>query len=287
MACKRRVRTASIGVFTASVATACGAHAPADVEKNEITRAPASVLDAPEAAAATPTSPAHDEARPSRAPIPTEPFSLAEGDAPPVYVVPPRDTGAHTFVTMLHGMCSAGEHVCPNVSDALADGDYLVCPSGNGRCGGDADWVGDPGERAAFVTERLDRVAERVAEPVTRERSVLMGFSRGAFAARDVVYASEGRFTALVLIGAAIVPDPAKLKRSGVERVVLASGDHDGARATMLRARTVLCAKGIPARFVSLGPVWHALPADSGARLRDALAWAKGEAPLDAKRDCG
>jgi predicted esterase len=183
---------------------------------------------------------------------------------------PPRGP----VLTMLHGMGSSPSGTCARVRGAEALGLTVVCPTGNVDYGdGTADWTGEPEEKAAH----LDRALAGEIEPSAERGDVLMGFSRGAFVARDVAYARPNRWRGLVLIGAALTPDAEKLRASGIRRVVLASGDHDGAKRTMVAARAKLCAAGIPARFVSLGPVWHALPEDSITRMQEALLWVGGK----------
>jgi predicted esterase len=103
----------------------------------------------------------------------------------------------------------------------------------------------------------------------------LIGFSRGAFVARDIAYARPGRWKALIFIGASFIPDAARLKASGIRRVVMAAGDYDGARPTMQRAAALLHASGLPARYISLGPIAHALPRDLERILREALGWVR------------
>ena len=45
----------------------------------------------------------------------------------------------------------------------------------------------------------------------------------------------------------------------------------------MTRTASRLAASGIPSKFVSLGPIWHVLPADLGRVMADALAWVRAE----------
>jgi predicted esterase len=175
-----------------------------------------------------------------------------------------------------------GSHVegtCERVASAKDAGFVVVCPTGNVDYGdGRADWKGDGEEKARHIDAALEAaLAPLSLEPSAERGDVLMGFSRGAFVARDVAYARANKWRGLVLIGAALTPDAARLRENGIRRVVLASGDFDGAKKTMVLARAKLCAQGMPARFVSLGPVWHALPEDSMKRLADAIAWAHGE----------
>lgn len=108
----------------------------------------------------------------------------------------------------------------------------------------------------------------------------MIGWSLGAFAARDILYADVAagaapRFTSLVLIAADVVPDPVKLRKAGIRRVYLTAGDQDGSRGTMKRAADKLAAAGIPARYASLGPIGHWLPDDLDARLAPGIAWVR------------
>ncbi|MFO0549542.1 MAG: hypothetical protein U0271_14210 [Polyangiaceae bacterium] len=180
------------------------------------------------------------------------------------------------LVTTLHGACWEAAPTCEALRDALPSGFAMACPTGNAVCrGGGNDWVGDVDEKTAQLDSQVDAV-RRELDSVGSAGSpnVIMGFSRGAFVARDVALAHPGRYTALVLIGAATSPDPEKLKLAGIRKVVLASGEYDSAAKTMQSAAVKLNARGLPARYVSLGRVWHALPPDSGKRLAAAIDWA-------------
>lgn len=168
------------------------------------------------------------------------------------------------------------EWSCDSVRAALPEGFMLACPTGNRPCQDGPDWGGDGKEKAEHIHAAVDEALTQRgfdAGVVARD-GVLMGFSRGAFVARDVAYESPGRYRALVLIGAVLSPDAKRLKASGIERVVLAAGDYDMAKETMQGATAKLTASGVPTRFVSLGRVPHTLPEDTAARLAGAIAWA-------------
>ncbi|HZO16832.1 MAG TPA: hypothetical protein VFB62_26325 [Polyangiaceae bacterium] len=198
--------------------------------------------------------------------IPTRPFRIGAA-----YVYPPLTRAPAPLVVMLHGMCGDGRGVCEFWNRAGRQASWLVCPNGNAACGGYSDWRGDGETKARYLDGVLAALDER--HLVTNHDGILAGFSRGAFVARDVAYARPGRFRGLVLLGAALVPDPQRLKRSGILRVVLGAGDLDGARPTMQRAARVLEQGGIEARYVSLGRIPHALPYDLERIMRDALEW--------------
>lgn len=241
-------------------------------------RASASVGRAVLGASASHAEPSH--APPRRTPL-DGPVTLKGALASEVTLIPPSSLNESPVMppltTMLHGMCGSGANICQTTSDLVTPGGYLICPSGNVSCGdGWSDWHGTGAEKAAFIDDAIGVAEDRLGVADDRTRGdVLMGFSRGAFVARDVAYESKGRWVGLVLIGAAMTPDAEKLAAAGIRRVVLASGDFDGAKKTMMAARNRLCAKGIPARFVSLGPIPHALPSDLEARLGDSLEWVR------------
>jgi len=191
---------------------------------------------------------------------PPLPHTVAEGRAP--------------VVMMLHGMCSQPLPTCDYWSRAGREGSFLVCPSGNGRCGSRPDWAGNGERKAQFLDSVLDAVGERYGEHLAAGGDdILIGFSRGAFVARDVAYARPGRYRGIIFIGAALSPDPQRLRESGIERVVFAAGEHDGARPTMQRAAARLTAAGLPSRYISTGKIWHQLPHDLERIMRDAIGW--------------
>lgn len=179
-------------------------------------------------------------------------------------------------ITMLHGACGAPVPTCALFSDDVTTRDWLVCPTGNATCAGGAlDWRGSSEEKAAHLDAARDSIDTRYGD-LMGPREILAGFSRGAFVARDVAYARPHRYRALILIGAAIQLDPERLRASGIERVALVSGRHDGARPTMVAATARLAAQGLSARFFDAGPIYHELPADLGRLMAEIVAWIDG-----------
>jgi predicted esterase len=215
-------------------------------------------------------------ARPEVSALPRDRQTIATEGGAPVHVFPPLDRSIPRapLVVMLHGMCSDPLATCDFWSPAGREGSWLVCPAGNGACGGRPDWSGSGEEKARAIDAGIDAVTERWGSHVDHGAGdVLIGFSRGAFVARDVVYARPGRYRGLILVGAAMVPDAERFKSAGIRRVVLASGDYDGARPMMQKAARTLGASGLDARYVSLGPIGHALPKDFETVIRNALRW--------------
>ncbi len=184
-------------------------------------------------------------------------------------------------VLMLHGMCGDPLASCDYWNRGGRRGSWLVCPSGNTQCGSNWDWARGTDVRAAYLEQVLETLQARYGAHVsTKQGSILMGFSRGAFVARDAVYGStKGRYRALILIGATIKLDAQRLRQAGIQRIVMACGDLDGARASMRANTARLNAAGIPTRFVSTGRIYHQLPANLEAFARDAIAWLN-QAPI-------
>ena len=216
--------------------------------------------------------------RPAVAPAPTGRQTLTASGGTPVHAFPPLATGGvpspKPMVVMLHGMCSPALPTCDFWSAAGREGSWLVCPTGNAMCGGEPDWKGTGEDKATSIDASLAAVDGAFGAWIDHAAGdVLIGFSRGAFVARDVIYARPGRYAGVILVGAALSPDPARFKASGVRRVVLAAGEYDGARPSMQRAAAVLTAAGVSARYVSLGRIGHWLPGDFEAKMRNALRW--------------
>jgi len=181
------------------------------------------------------------------------------------------------LTVMLHGACMDPVSTCEFWSSGGREKSFLACPEGNVACGAAFDWAGPTEDRIAAVDASLAAIDRTYASLLDHEGDVLIGFSRGAFLARELVYARPGRFRGVIFIGAAFVPDPSRFLASGVRRVVFASGDLDGARPTMRRAAAILEARGLTTRFVSLGRIYHALPANLADIMRDQIRWIREE----------
>lgn len=197
-----------------------------------------------------------------------------------IEVYPPRDARPSApLVVFLHATCMDPRPACDLVGSSARQGTFLVCPSGNDTCFGAPDWHGPAAVKSAFLSRALDQVEQRWGKYIAHD-DTLIGWSRGAFAARDILYAdvesgAAPRFTSLVLIAADVTPDPVRLAKAGIRRVLFTAGDQDGARTTMQRAAAKLTAAGIPARYISLGPIGHWLPEDFDQRLSPGIAWVR------------
>lgn len=242
-------------------------------------QSPAALPPSPPVLAITPDA-VSLPAPPPLLPFPTQRVTLADDNNRTIEVYPPIDVRPSApLVVFLHATCMDPRPVCDLVGRSGREGTFLVCPSGNATCFGAPDWHGTGEAKSAFLTSALEKVEQRLGKYAAHD-DTLIGWSRGAFAARDILYADVAsgaapRFTSLVLIAADVTPDPVRLRKAGIRRVYFTAGDQDGARATMKRAAEKLTAAGIPARYASLGPIGHWLPDDFDARLAPGIAWVR------------
>jgi predicted esterase len=202
----------------------------------------------------------------------------------PVLVYPPGDRAApRPLLLHLHSYCWHPVDECPLMQPGAAETHWLLCPRATTRCanggfsraGGFSHGAGT----AALVGETLDTFAAAFPDDA-REPAVLSGFSQGAYAAAKLAQAAApGRFAHLLLIAANVTLDPEKLRRGGVQSVLLAAGESDGTRAAMAREAKRLEGLGYRAAFRSLGRVGHDFPPDMSDWVRGALAWFRAPPP--------
>lgn len=205
---------------------------------------------------------------------------LPETDSEPaVLAFRPKNRGPQPIAVMLHGMCDPPERECPYFANSVTELAWLVCPRARLRCeGGGTMW--DWRKKYETVDAAVDRVQRE--QPVlldsSRER-ILIGFSLGALAAMDIAHRGEGRWPRVLLIGAEVYPNADLLKKAGVKRVLLASGDRDMMRWHMHQQAERLNRRGVPATFMTMGNVGHWFAPDMDSWMKQALAWLLQDEP--------
>lgn len=223
-----------------------------------------------------PSAPAPRRESPPPPRLPVGPVSLEDPD---VMVYPPsRADTPRPVAVMLHGMCDEPEYECPSFAGSTTDAGWLVCPRANLRCnGGGSIWSGD----ARFfdsIEAGVERVESEWSESVDAKAGrTLIGFSLGAIRGMDLAHRGDGKYRQVILIGAKIYPNAEKLRKAGVQRIVLVAGENDMMKWHMVGQAKKLVRAGFPAAFMSLGKIGHAFPRDMNARMRRAVAWARGD----------
>lgn len=213
-----------------------------------------------------------------RAARPSGPTVLAEARARPgALVYAPGDPDERRVTVMLHGMCDEPQYECPYFAETVTRRSWLLCPRATLRCdGGGSIWPWQTFERD--IEASVERVSERhPGELDARRDRTLIGFSLGAIRGMDLAHSGSGRWTRVVLIGAKIHPDAERLRAAGVERLLLAAGDHDMMKWQMAGEARRLVRQGYPAAFMSLGKIGHWFPRDFSVRLERGLAWVHGD----------
>lgn len=191
---------------------------------------------------------------------------------------PPKDTNTAKPVTVfLHGMCDEPENECPWLASSSTDGGWLLCPRATLRCsGGGSIWPGDD-RFAKSVEESVERLSFEYPGTLDPESDrTLVGFSLGAIRAADLAQREGSGFQSVIFIGAKFELDAKRLRKAGVKRVVLTSGDHDMMKWRMVAQAKKLRRQGFPVAFMSLGKVGHWFPNDIEQKMKVAYEWVHG-----------
>jgi predicted esterase len=183
-------------------------------------------------------------------------------------------------IVFLHGMWPSPEDQCEPFASAATPYGFLVCPRGNAPVGdagsGFMMWSGGYADVAHSIHAALDAADALAPGKRTGQDGTLIGYSNGAYFAAEVACSEPGRWTGLVLLSMKLDLDAKRLVHAGVKRVLLAAGDRDESRTTMQDLAARLNQDKLEARFMSLGDVGHAFPADMPTRMCAAIAWVRG-----------
>jgi hypothetical protein len=191
------------------------------------------------------------------------------------YVVSKSTKTPARLVANLHGVCNPPGYACGYWTDAASNVGFLVCPEGNATCGagGPPTWT----EPHAKMDEDLEKAiavvdAQHPGE-ISRDGSILTGFSYGAYAAATIARIHPGRWRYLILTEANVPLEAAWLKTAGVEAVALVAGEIGsqiaGERATAVKLQK----KGYPARLWVMKGAGHHYSADVDAIMAEAMTW--------------
>jgi hypothetical protein len=216
-----------------------------------------------------------------------EPFDGARN----VYYVVPRKPGRARLLANLHGVCNPPGYACGFWVSAAASIGFLVCPTGNSKCGASA--FGSPTwtEPVAKMDEDLERaiavVDAKYPGEVSRDGAVLTGFSLGAYAAAQIARSHPGRWSYLILTEANVELDAAQLRTAGVRAVAMLAGERGAMIAGEKRTIQKLERQGFPARFWTMKDAGHHYSADIDTLMAEALAFVTSVTPVTPDADGG
>ncbi|MBX3187008.1 MAG: hypothetical protein KF819_08340 [Labilithrix sp.] len=229
-----------------------------------------------------------DAAPPPTPPAPPPPRAIGPYERPfdgkrDVYYVVPRKPGPARLVANLHGVCNPPGYACGYWVNAAADVGFLVCPTGNARCGRDGPptWTQPAAAMDADLEKAIAVVDAEYPGEISREGSILTGFSLGAYAAAQIARAHPGRWPYLILTEADVPLDAAQLRAAGVRAVALVAGEIGNQLAGERRTVDKLTKQGFPARLWVMKGAGHHYSADIDAIMSEAMAFvvSAGDAP--------
>jgi len=227
-------------------------------------------------------SPEADASRPPKTIDGPHELPLAEGR--PIYYAFPGDAAARPYrlIGHLHGMCGPPSYACGKWLGAGTDVGAMVCPTGNARCGdspfGPPSWEADTWAQLVLDMDHdleasIAKVLAKRPGAIDRKGSVLTGYSRGAYAAAEIVKLHPGRWPYLVLIEAKVPLVAERLVKAGVKAVALVAGEVGTEIANMRQTTEALEAAGYPVKLWVMPKAGHLYSDDMERIMSEALAW--------------
>jgi len=259
----RRVRFAWLALITACQTASSPAPAPAH------SAAPTVVSDA----AVMDAQPDVVEAgRPQRASIGPHEAVMLPGRN--VWWALSKYEDEHRLIAGLHGQCGGPSYACGSWIDAGTERGFIVCPTGNEHCTSD---MGPPSwdESFALMDQDLElgiKIAQKKVDGgFDREGSVLFGFSRGGWAAIDLVRRHPGRWPYLILIEADVTINKAYLEASKVRAVAMVAAENGTELPGEKKSVDQMKAAGFPAELFLMPKTWHLYSTNIDEIMRNAL----------------
>lgn len=262
-----------------SVRSDAGAGAPVDAS---------AAADANARADASGRASADANADASAAPREIGPFEVPFEGTRKVFYVIARTTGRARLIANLHGVCNPPGYACGYWVDAASNVGTLVCPEGNSHCGGASGpptWTEPIAKVDADLEKAISIVDARHPGELSREGSVLTGFSLGAYSAVQIARKHPGRWPYLVLNEADVPLDVAQLRTAGVKAVALIAGERGSQLKGERRTAERLSKLGFPARLWVMKGAGHHYSADIDAIMSEAIAFVTTEGGADLTGD--
>ncbi|MCK9461646.1 MAG: hypothetical protein M0R80_18610 [Proteobacteria bacterium] len=219
-------------------------------------------------------------------PPPARPEPLeVPGFAPASHVGPSGEaTWPRPVVIVLHGNFDRPEWECDLWGEVASSYGFVLCPRGvrtPWATLAEDRWTYKGAARvAAEIEAGLAALEARYPGRVTREATVLVGFSLGAILAPGLVESSPGKYSYVFFVEGGVEKLDSKriasLRRAGVTGVGLAMS-APGRRRAARAAIPELRAAGIRAIFVDMKGAGHAYSSDFGATGAAAMLALTGE----------
>jgi len=197
-----------------------------------------------------------------------------------VWYALPRAEGEHRLIATLHGQCGSPSYACGTWIDAGTERGFMVCPTGNEHC---TSPIGPPMWDESFQLMERDlergisvaqsRVRARDAGAFSRDDEVLVGYSRGGWAAIEIVSYHPGRWPYLILIEADVTIKKAYLDACKVRAVAMVAGEHGTELPGEQKSVDALKAAGFPAEIFVMPNTAHLYSANMDDVMRQALAF--------------
>lgn len=213
---------------------------------------------------------------------PIGPYELPfDGSRNVFYVVPRSTRGPHRLLANLHGVCNPPGYACGYWVKAASDVGFLVCPTGNARCGnsplGSPTWTEPVAKIDADLEKAIAVVDAQHPNEMSREGSVLTGFSLGAYSAVQIARNHPGRWPYLIVVEADVGLEVAQLRAAGIKAIALLAGENGSQLAGERRTAARLAKQGFPARLWVMKGAGHHYSEDIDALMAEALAFVLAE----------
>lgn len=205
------------------------------------------------------------------------PFELPMLPERTVWYARPRSAEEHRLIAHLHGQCAHPAYSCGKWFDAGAERGFVVCPTGNERCGGGngpPKWEESFGQMDADLERAIEIVRRAEGDGgITREDAVMTGFSRGGWAAIELVRRHPGRWPLVIIIEADVTLTASALRAAKVARIALIAADHGTELRGERQTVEALKAADYPAELFVMPQSWHLYSANIDDVMRAALAF--------------
>ena len=154
----------------------------------------------------------------------------------------------------------------------------MVCPTGNAMCGAAPSWEAPTWDELVTDMDKDLEASIAIVEKkhpgsISRDGSVLTGYSRGAYAAPVIARRHPGRFPYLVLIEANVPLAAESLAKSGVKAVALVAGETGSEIGGERKTEAQLQKDGVKAKLFVMPKTGHLYSEDMERVMTEALAF--------------